>query len=139
MSETTVVKKRPTGVTIIAVLAVLVGILDLIAGALMLMSSTFVAGMSEGMLGGIISTMGGILVLIGIVGFVIAYGLLKGMSWAWALGLAFWIIDVILGFLMLPIGIVRIIVGSLMSFYLTRPHIRKFFEKVTPSTPPLPE
>jgi hypothetical protein len=127
-----VVKKRPTGVIILAVLVVLVGILDLILGALVFTVSALVAWMLTGVLGTIVGAMGGligtILALLGILSFAIAYGLLKGMRWAWTLSLVFWAIDVILGLLALPNGILRIVVGGILLLYLTRPHIRAFFE-----------
>lgn len=94
--------------------------------------SALVAWMLTGVLGTIVGAMGGligaILALLGILSFAIAYGLLKGMRWAWTLSLVFWAIDVILGLLALPNGILRIVVGGILLLYLTRPHIRAFFE-----------
>jgi uncharacterized membrane protein YvbJ len=62
----TTLASRPTGVTLIAILSILAGI-----GAFFLAA-----------IGGAI---GVILIPIGIVYFVVAYGLLKGSPWAWTL------------------------------------------------------
>jgi hypothetical protein len=136
-------KKRPAGVTVVATLDVLGGISGLAVGNIVM---SIFATMSEagggvtgrvasgfGILGGFFAVVGGliagILYLAGIADFFIAYGLLKGSSWAWSLCLVFSIIGIALGIVLLPIGIISIITDAIIAYYLTRPFVKQFFEK----------
>jgi len=136
-------KKRPTGVTVVAILEVLGGVSGLAAANIVLsifatMSGT-VGGVTGrvasgfGILEGFFAVVGGligsILLLVGIANFFIAYGLLKGSGWAWILCLVFAIIGIALGIILLPIGIVSIIADAVIVYYLTRPHVKEFFGK----------
>ena len=136
-------KKRPTGVTVVAILEVLGGISGLAVGNIVM---SIFAMMSEagggvtgrvvsgfGILGGFFATVGGliggILFIAGITDFFIAYGLLKGSYWAWTLCLVFAIIGIALGIVLLPIGIISIIADAVIAYYLTKPHVKQFFGK----------
>lgn len=136
-------KKRPTGVTVVAILEVLGGISGLAAGNIIMSIFATMSGAGGGVtgrvasgfgiLGGFFATVGGliggILYLAGIADFFIAYGLLKGSSWAWTLCLVFAIIGIALGIILLPIGIISIIADAVIAYYLTRPHVKQFFGK----------
>ncbi|MDQ4073407.1 MAG: hypothetical protein M3162_03780, partial [Thermoproteota archaeon] len=65
-------RNRPLGVTIIAILAVIGGIGSFFNGLAVITIIPFL---------GII--IGAILVIIGLAYFAVAYGLWKGLSWAW--------------------------------------------------------
>jgi hypothetical protein len=136
-------KKRPTGVTVVAILEVLGGISGLAAGNIVMSITATMSGAGGGVtgrvasgfgiLGGFFATVGGliggVLYLAGIADFFIAYGLLKGNSWAWTLCLVFTIIGIALGITLLPIGIISIIADAVIVYYLTRPHVKQFFGK----------
>jgi hypothetical protein len=136
-------KKRSTGLIVVAILNVLGGISGLAGGNIVMSIS---ATMSEadggvtgrvasgfGILGGSFAVAGGfiagILYLAGAADFFIAYGLLKGRSWAWTLCLVFSTIGIALGIVLLPIGIVSVITDAVIAYYLTRPYVKQFFEK----------
>jgi hypothetical protein len=136
-------KKRPTGVTVVAILEVLGGISGLAAGNIVMSILATMSGAGGGVtgrvasgfgiLGGFFATVGGLigglLYLAGIADFFIAYGLLKGSSSAWTLCLVFAIIGIALGVVLLPIGIISIIADAVIVYYLTRPHVKQFFGK----------
>lgn len=136
-------KKRPTGVTVVAILEVLGGISGLAAGNIVMTIFATMSGAGGGVTGRVVSgfgtlgsffatvggLIGGILYLAGIADFFTAYGLLKGRSWAWTLCLAFAIIGIALGIVLLPIGIISIIADAVIAYYLTRPHVKQFFGK----------
>jgi hypothetical protein len=136
-------KKRPTGVTVVAILEVLGGISGLAAGNIVMSIFATMSGAGDGVTGrvangfgiirGFFATAGGLiggtLYIAGIADFFIAYGLLKGSSSAWTLCLAFAIIGIALGIILLPLGIISIIADAAIAYYLTRPHVKQFFGK----------
>jgi hypothetical protein len=107
-------KSRPTGVTIVAILSILAGIGEFILAAI----------------GGAI---GVILIPIGIVFFVVAYGLLKGRPWGRTITIIISIITIILNVITIPIfsilSIISIILEAIILYYLNRPHIKAYFGK----------
>ena len=141
-------KNRPTGVTVLAVLEVLLGLGSLGVGFILAVMSAFLGSLlgsvevsgngttiSAGLFGGLFAAVGaiigGIIIVIGLANFAIAYGLLKGLGWAWILSLIFAIISIIFGILMFPIGLVAIIFDALIIFYLTRSNVKEFFGKAS--------
>jgi hypothetical protein len=136
-------KKRPTGVTVVAVVEVFGGISALAAADIVMSIFAMMSGAGGGVtgrvasgfgiLGGLFAVVGGligaILFIVGIADFFIAYGLLKGSGWAWILCLVFAIIGIALGIILLPIGIVSIIADAVIAYYLTRPYAKEFFGK----------
>ena len=136
-------KKRPTGVTVVAILEVLGGISALAAANIVMSIFATMSGAGGGVtgrvasgfgiLGGFFATVGGligaILYLVGVADFFIAYGLLKGSGWAWILCLVFAVIGIALGIVLLPMGIISIIADAVIAYYLTRPHVKQFFGK----------
>jgi uncharacterized membrane protein (DUF2068 family) len=84
---------------------------------------------------------GGVLIAIGIISFVVAYGLLKGKSWAWTLTLVLSIISIVVAIISIattgnPFNIINIIISAIIIYYLYRPHVKAFFGKgVGPSRP----
>jgi hypothetical protein len=105
---------RPDGVTIIAILCILAGI-----GAFFL-----------GAIGGPIAI---ILIPIGIVYFVVAYGLLKARSWAWTWTVILSIISIVLNVITIAflgiLSIINIVFGAIILYYLYRPHVKAYFGK----------
>jgi hypothetical protein len=89
-------KRRPTGVTVVAILEVLGGISGLAVGNIVVSIFATMSGAGGGVtgrvasgfgiLGGFFATVGGLigalLFLVGVADFFIAYGLLKSSSWA---------------------------------------------------------
>ena len=136
------VTERPSGVTILAVIYILLGLLSLVWSLLV-----FGVGAVTGLTGAIVAAenmtsfasanfWGGI---IGVAGatldFIIAYGLLNLRPWGWMLaliGLAITVITGVLGlmsggFFAICCGILGLLVPAGILFYLLQPEVRKAF------------
>ncbi len=117
---------RPTGITILAILEVLGGLALLLGGAGLAFLGTFVGS-------GLAAGLGGVLFILGVLSFVVAYGLWNGRPWAWTVALALSVINIITSGVSIASGITSSIVGLVISliiiYYLTRPHVRVYFGK----------
>ncbi|MDP8941079.1 MAG: hypothetical protein M3M84_00885 [Thermoproteota archaeon] len=139
------IKKRPTGVTIIAILIIIGGILLLLAGiGGVAVGSLFISQIIG--LGFVI--IGAIILAVGIGYLVVSYGLLKGKRWAWTItvvllfiGIVINVVSIIFGsfainmdistFLTVNSGnIAGIIISVIILYYLYRPHVKSYFGKM---------
>jgi len=143
--STTTSKTRPTGVTIIAILNVISGIVMLAGGVGLAAIGSILPTMTTldpnasgqlavaGLLGVGGIAVGGILIILGIISFVVAWGLLKGKGWAWSVTLILSIISIVIGVISMVAGsigsIVNIIIAGIIIYYLYRPHVKAFFGK----------
>jgi hypothetical protein len=150
--------KRPTGVTIIAILNIIGGIIMLFVGlALVAVGAIFPAlppsvfepqtggdvdlsGIPPSLLGGAAIAIGGVIIVIGIASFVVAYGLLKGKGWAWTLTVVLSVISIVLNAISIATGnaggIISIIISAVILYYVYRPHVKAYFGRGP--TPPKP-
>lgn len=128
-------RRRPTGVTVIAVLAIIAGVLLLFAGLALVTLAPFLSQikLNDGInssktsislnvngtvvtipknalfvLGGFIGILGTTLIALGIADFVVAWGLWKGKGWAW-------IVTIIINIISAVLNIISIVAGSLGS------------------------
>jgi hypothetical protein len=115
-------RNRPLGVTIIAILAIIGGISSVLGGLTVLAIVPIL---------GII--LGGILIVIGLAYFAVAYGLLKGLRWAWVFTLIVSVIGIIVGLGSIVVGNVgslfHVIVNAIVIYYLYRPNVKAYFGK----------
>jgi len=92
-----------------------------------------VSGIPLAFLGGTAIAIGSVLIAIGIVSFIVAYGLLKGMRWAWTVTVVLSIISIALNAISIATGniggIVSIIISAIILYYLYRPHVKAYFGK----------
>ena len=140
---------RPTGVTIIAILNIIGGIIMVIGGIVLLaagailpsipMTDSDLSGVPTWLIGGGAIAIGAITLALGIVSFIVAYGLLKGMGWSWTVTVVLSIIGIILNALSLAAGnfggIISIIISAVILYYLFRPHVKASFGKAKTSAP----
>ena len=107
-------KHRPLGITILAILAAVIGIFLVAAGGLFL-----------------IVIIGIVPLVIGIAYLVMAYGLWKAKKWAWIVTLIVSAISIIYSIYEIAIGhresIFSIIVPAIIIFYLYRPNVKAYF------------
>ena len=139
------IKKRPTGVTIIAILIIIGGILLLLAGiGGVAVGSLFISQIIG--LGFVI--IGAIILAVGIGYLAVSYGLLKGKRWAWTItvvllfiGIVINVVSIIFGsfainmdissFLTVNSGnIAGLIISVIILYYLYRPHVKSYFGKM---------
>lgn len=111
--------QRPTGVTILAVLAVIGGLALLGFGAV---AGTLVGSFLPG-LGTVIAV---VFVIFALIQFGIAYGYWVGASWAWWLGFIGAILDIVS---IIALNVFGLIIGVIMLYYLTRPHVKMWFHQ----------
>ena len=144
---------RPSGVSVLAILAALGGILGLIVAVVLGIMSTEMATLIESLMeeygavvlpgiGEFIETLvlaiAAVLAISGILALIDAYGLWIGAGWAWWLTIILSVLGIIGGLLSLPGGIISIIIDILIIYYFTRPHVKEFFGLAAPSPPPPP-
>ena len=125
--------KRPLGITILSIWAIIAGILNLtdLAGFVRI-STLFDFGYSAVVISWIID------IIISLVFFVTAYGLLKALQWSWFLiiilsGLAvvaqIGIIFMALYWFSIVKGVIYIVTLGIILHYLTKPHVKAYFGK----------
>lgn len=152
--------KRPVGVTIIAILAIIGGILLLFGGIAFVAlapilsqintiddnssNSSFSLNINGTdvtvpkntlfIFGGFLGIIGGALIVIGIAGFVVAWGLLTGKGWAWIVTIIVAIISIILNLIVVISGglenIIGLIIYGIIIYYLYRPSVKSYFGRV---------
>ena len=136
-------KKRPTGLTAIAILVIIGGVFLWLSGLYFLALAEILpmwGAMPTEAVGAmwIFTIAGPISMIFGILYFIMSYGLLKGKGWAWT-GT---IISLIIGTLICNIPtmanpsvyglssiIPSVIIAIIIIGYLTRPHVKEFFGK----------
>ncbi len=134
-------KKRPSGVTVLAVLAIIGGVMGLVGSAGFLVFTDMLPAEVPAWF---FIIFGSVFLIIGILYFMPTYGFLKGKGWAWTVGIIASIIGIIItavttavmGFPAAPpIGhcpisvSLGIIIPMIVIVYLTRPHVKEFFGK----------
>ena len=141
------IKKRPIGVTVIAILIIIGGILLLLAG----IAGVVVGSLSISQIIGLgFVIIGAIILAVGIGYLVVSYGLLKGKRWSWTItvvllfiGIAIDVASIIIfgyftfdtdtsSFLTTNSGsIAGIIISVIILYYLYRPHVKSYFGKLS--------
>jgi hypothetical protein len=125
---------RPTGVTILAVLAAIGGILGLLGGVALLGLGGIAAGATGnaaffglGAFAGIIS------VAIAIASLAFAYGAWMLQPWAWSLGVVLQLVSLVWAVLLIVSGGeifsqgISIVIAGIILYYLNQPHVKAAF------------
>lgn len=77
--------------------------------------------------------LGGVIIALGIFSFIVAYGLWKGLGWAWTLTIVLSVISIALNAVSLVSGnfggIINVIISAVVLYYLYRPHVKAYFGK----------
>jgi hypothetical protein len=129
---------RPTGITIIAVLAAIGGALSILGGIALLGLGAWAAGLTGvAIVGGMGTFFGIALVALGVAEVVLSYGLWTLKPWGWTLGVALAAIALALIVVQAVVSgnIVNSLVGSIISivvwlivlYYLFTPRIKSAF------------
>jgi hypothetical protein len=124
---------RPTGITIIAVVALIAGILQIFGGLGLITVGGLIA--SVGLLGGGFVFIGGLALLaFGVADLALAYGFWTVKTWAWRLGVvlalanvAWAVVSLVLVSFDLTNVLVTIVVAAIWIYYLNLPSIRAAF------------
>lgn len=143
-------KKRPTGITSLAILEFVFGIFRIglgllpMVGALLAPDLVSRAAKASGLASGVSHAPGlgftlGLVaevVIVGLFAIIVAYSLWTGKSWGWLAAMILNIIGIIETIISIPllgqpiyIHIIGILISLVVIYYLTRPHVRAFFRK----------
>ena len=128
---------RPTGVTIIAILALAIGVIGLIGGAMLIGVSAMFASIPLLGLGGIFAGLtliiAGVVLFFAFIWVLVGWGFLNGKGWAWTVGLIFSFLGVLLAIGAAATGsltaIAGVLIWGLMIYYLFTGPVKSFFGK----------
>jgi hypothetical protein len=127
---------RPIGVTILAVLEILIGIVGLLGSLAIIGFSALFSTLPRvgALLGTIGLIIGGIVLFFSLIWLATGAGFLHGRGWSWTLGMIFSILSLLGAVGALTIGLITggvggLIFWGLMLYYLTRNHVKAFFGK----------
>jgi hypothetical protein len=128
---------RPIGITLIAIVQILIGVLGLLVSLLILGVSALLSTLP--VVGGLASSVGfvigGIFLFFTLIWLATGVGFLHGRGWAWDLGMIFTILSILGAAYVAYIGIYQAVYALgfwiIMIIYLTRHHVKIFFGKGT--------
>jgi hypothetical protein len=125
-------RARPTGVTIIAILAGISGVLQILGGMVLLMGSGALGIMfNSAALGGLAAVVGAIGLALGVLLLAFAWGAWGLRPWAWTLGVVLEAVAIVLGIFNLINGdggaLIPIAFAALITWYLFQPDVRRAF------------
>jgi len=120
--------KRPTGVSIIAVLQGVEGILLLVGGALLILAAVASTAPPVHLLFLTVSALiyGSLILVIGLICFGVAYGLWVGNAAAWGFDLITALFAIVTSLFDLPVGIIELLLGLIIFGYLLSGGPRKY-------------
>ncbi len=120
-------KVRPTGVTILSILFALESLLFIVAGIGALGISALFGPVVLGI--GII--VGGFLVLLGLIGLFVTWGLWTGQGWARMIAIILAVLGLIVTILgaigLEPISIIGLLINIVILWYLFQPHVKAYY------------
>jgi uncharacterized membrane protein (DUF2068 family) len=124
--------QRPTGVTIIAVLAAIGGVFGLLASLALLGFSGAIAAATG--LGGFVFVAGLIVLVYSVLSLVLAYGFWTLKPWAWPLGVGVEVLGIVQAVLQFMNDtrqfvslVVSIAIAGVVLWYLFQPHVKAAF------------
>jgi uncharacterized membrane protein (DUF2068 family) len=124
--------QRPTGITVLAILAAIGGVFGILGGLALIGVGTVVAS-STG-LGGLAAILGLIALAYGILSLVLAYGFWTLQPWAWTLGVGLEVAGIVINVLQyinntsaLGGTIFSIAINAIVLWYLYQPNVKAAF------------
>jgi hypothetical protein len=123
---------KPRGINILALLICIGGVMDLYNFFWTLMDPTtlsFFFNEAVARLNFYIS------LPVGLFSLVVAYGFFKGCRWGWGLGFVSSFVGILLSLITLlgrsldPVIVAIIIINAVTIYYLTRPHVKRYFRR----------
>ncbi len=139
MEEIHVVRKRPLGVTIVAILMTLGGFMGTLGGIGLLAFPSELSSILEtndveySWLDSVSLLLGSYGVTIGIAFLVVAVGLFAGMGWSWTGAIVLMYVSIAEEIVMIVLGIsygYSMILAAIFLYYLYRPRVKLFFGKM---------
>ena len=145
---------RPTGITVLTILEGIASVFMLLGGAALLVLSAFLASggwdlipeeeLAEAfkeipwasftsipilsLTTTFLTGIGVVLLILAIVGFIMTWGLWAGKSWARTITMVLTGISIVTGIFSLPGSLISILINVGLLYYLTRPHIKAYYQ-----------
>lgn len=124
--------QRPTGVTILAVLAAIGGVLGILAGLVLVGLSSSVSDLAIPGLSGLVAILGLLTIVISVGELAFAYGAWGLKPWAWMLGIVLEVVGIVVSLLEFRSStasstVVSVVIAGLIVYYLYQPHVRRAF------------
>lgn len=127
--------QRPTGVTVLAVLAAIGGVLGIIGGLALAGLGSLAAGLvGSADLGALAFVVGGAELVVGALYIAFAIGAWGGRPWAWATGIVVALANIVLPIVWVIIGAssvasaaVSVVIAGVILYYLNQPTVKRFF------------
>ncbi|MDG6903291.1 MAG: hypothetical protein JRN56_01060 [Nitrososphaerota archaeon] len=131
---------RPMGIAILAILEILGGLLILLLGlAVAAVSGTLFSALGLAIPAGIGVAAGGVVVIFGLLGLLVGWGLWTGRGWARILAIILSGLGVLASLVGLALGsipsLVGLVIDGFILWYMFRPNVRAFFGR---SAQPMP-
>jgi hypothetical protein len=142
-------RMRPSGVTVISILGMILGVLGCLSGAVFLIMGFAISAISDYSLPTVPTEflealhpffygLGAIILGLGVLMFIAAFGLFTGKRWGWHLALIYLVIslgtsgmvDVTSIVESLPFVVTEAVICILLIFYLTRSRVKAYFGDV---------
>jgi hypothetical protein len=128
-------QQRPTGVTVLAVLAAIGGVLGIIGGIALAGIGSLAFGLvGSADLGSLAFVVGGAQLVVGALYLAFAIGAWGGRPWAWATGIVVALANIVLPIIWVIIGAstipsvaVSIVIAAVILYYLNQPNVKRFF------------
>ncbi len=129
-------RQRPTGITILAVLAAIGGIFGLLGGLALLGLGGLAASLGGAAVGGLAFVFGLLLLVVGVAELAFAYGAWTLKPWGWQLGvyiqvasIVIAVVEVVLGYANLTGVLLGVVINGIILYYLYQPSVKAAFGK----------
>ncbi len=124
-------QQRPAGVSVLAILSFVSGVFWIIGGLVLVAIFVSVGGVNLRGIAALLTICSGLFIVIGLIEFIIGWGLWTLQGWAWTVS----VILAIIGLINFPIGT---IISIIILIYLFKPEIKVVFGKGPPPLYPPP-
>jgi len=121
---------RPKGVTIIALLEVVVGIYFLVTGFGEFSTAAIIPlvyYIPSNAMSIIFRVLGAVRIILGLASLLLAWSLWTGKKWAMMVALILAILSIIVN--LISLHIIGIVIGAIIIYYITRPIVKQWFTK----------
>ncbi len=146
---------RPSGITILTILEGITSFFMLLGGAALIVLSAFLASggwdlipekeLAEAfkeipwastftsvpiiaLTTAFLTGIGIVLLIVAVLGFIMTWGLWSGKSWARTISIILAVISIVTGIFSLPGSLVSIVINIALIYYLTRTHIKTYYQ-----------
>ena len=123
---------RPTGITILAILAAISGVFGILGSIALIGGGAFIGAQTgNAALGGLAAVVGAILLISSILSLLFAWGAWGLQAWAWTLGVVLQAVSIVLGLFQLINGnfgaVISIAIAGAITYYLFTPGVQRAF------------